>query len=92
MTAARRKASVMSLSDTSSQLYALFDDVTGHMGDEVGLAGLPSLTALLEIDEMSVDDYNKALKACNLSNMVVLYPDNEFHSSSLVNVTVLEST
>ena len=47
MAAVRRKASVMSLNDTSDQLYTLVDGVTGHVDGEVGLAALPSLTSLL---------------------------------------------
>ena len=88
MATARRKASVMSLSDTSDQLYTLVDGVDG----EVGLAALPSLTALLELEEMSVDEFSQALKVGDLSDILVLRPDNELISSSLLNETVLEST
>ena len=55
MSDARREACVMTQSDTSDQLYTRVDEVTGHANDEVVLATLISLNALLEPDETSVD-------------------------------------
>ena len=78
--AARHKVSLMSLSDTSILLYTLVNGATGHVDGRVGLAALPSLNALFELDEISVDGFSLALEAGNILDMVVLGLDNELNS------------
>ena len=49
MAAARRKASVLSLSDTSDQLYTLVDGVKGHVDGQGGIAALCSVRDRLNV-------------------------------------------
>ena len=54
MATARREVSKLSRGDCSEQLHTLVNGVTGGVDRKVSLAALPSLDALLEIDEMSM--------------------------------------
>ena len=78
--------------DGSKQLHTLVNDVTGGVEGKVSLAALPSLDALLELDEMSMDKFNQALKADELSEVVVLRSELELSSSSLIDEAVLDET
>ena len=65
MATARRKASTMSQDGIDEQLYTLVNGVTGSVDGSTSLAAIPSLSALLELDEMSFDEFGQSLKSGN---------------------------
>ncbi|GMF23279.1 unnamed protein product [Phytophthora fragariaefolia] len=101
MLAARRMASEMSrdvkgvVSGTalhdSERLYTLINGVTGEVDGDVNLGAVPALAALLELDEMSFDDFGEALQAGELAEVVVIRPEEALNSSSLLDEAVLEN-
>ena len=84
--------SIPSQGDTSKQLYTLINGETGHIEGILRLAPLPSLQALLPLDEMSFNEFDRALKTGSLSELVVIKPMLELNSSSLLDDAVLNDT
>ena len=72
MSSARRTASVMSQSDVSEEMYTLFNGVTGNVDSHVSLTAMPSLSAFLELDKMSFDEFGRSLQASIVSEIVVV--------------------
>ena len=66
--------------------------MTGHVDDSISLETLPSLHTLFEIDEMSDGEFSQALKTEKVSYLVVIRPDVELSSFSLLDESVLEDT
>jgi hypothetical protein len=97
MATARRKASVLVqdvsvVDDDSEQLCTLVIGVTGEAEGNVSLEAIPTVAALLELDEMSIPEFGDALKAGELAEVVMIRPEEELNSSSLVDEAVLEDT
>ncbi|OWZ04614.1 reverse transcriptase [Phytophthora megakarya] len=74
------------------QLYTLFNGVTGELNGNINLDTLPSCNALLELDEMCLTDFGDALKACGLADVVMIRPEEQLNSSSVVDEAALEDT
>ena len=56
-----------SQSDFDKQVHTLVNGITGIVEGTIRLAAIPPLPALLELDEMSLDECGRALKAGDLS-------------------------
>ena len=82
----------MSRSDNSVTLYTLVNGVTSQVEGNVSLETLQYLDALCELDEMSDGEFSQALKAGDLSELVVIRPDFELNSSSIMDESVLGDT
>ena len=78
--------------DGNVQLHTLANGVTGGVGGKISFAVLPSLNALLELDEMSMDGFHQALKADELSEVVVHRPELALCSSSPIDEAIIVET
>ena len=80
----------MSQSDDECQLYTLFNGVTGACDGTISHESIPSLSSLLELEELSVEEFDHSLKNGDLLEVVVIQPDIiELNSSSLLDKAVL---
>ena len=82
-----------SRSDNSNNtLYTLVNGLTGQIDGNISLETLPSVDKIFELDEMSDGEFSQALQAGEFSELVVIRPDTELNSSSLLDESVLEDT
>ena len=83
-------ACAVSQSDDHYQLHTLVNGVTGAYDGTVSLEAIPSLSSLLELEELSVDGLDHSLKIGDLSEVVVIRPDIiELNSSTRLGPWIL---
>ncbi|CEG50515.1 reverse transcriptase [Plasmopara halstedii] len=66
--------------------------MTGKEDGDVRLKTMPAVDALLKLDEVPLKMFGKALKAGDLAEVVIVRPDEEMNSSSLLDEAVLGDT
>ena len=66
----------VSQSDNNCQLCTLVNGVTGACDGTISLEAIPSLSSLLELEELSVDAFDHSLKNGDLSEVVVIRPEH----------------
>ncbi|POM73575.1 Pol protein [Phytophthora palmivora] len=76
-------------------LYHVFDDVSGRQvkAGAVHLEALPEVSALLNLEELSMEDFLAELKAGEIAEMVLLKPETspeDLNSSSVMDEDALE--
>ena len=91
-TVKRQTSEMLEGINSNNTLYTLVNGMTGHVDGSISLETLPSLDYIFELDEMSDVEFSQALKAGEFSDLVVIRPDVELNSSSLLDGSVLEDT
>ena len=94
----RRVSTVKCLTHTNSDsddndiLYTLVNGIKGQLNGKVSLETLPPVDTLCGLEEISDGDFSQALKSGELSDLVVIRPDVELKSFSLIDESVLDDT
>ena len=71
----------VSSTENSETLYTLVDGLTEDVADGVTLFTFPSLSALLELEEMFVAEFGRRLQAGEIKEVVMLRPKDKLRSS-----------
>ena len=69
---ANHTSCAVSQSDDDCQMYTLRNGVTGACDGKTSLEAIPSLSLLLELEELSADEFDHSLKNGDLSEVVVI--------------------
>ncbi|CEG36939.1 reverse transcriptase [Plasmopara halstedii] len=66
--------------------------MTGEGDGDVRLKAMPAVDALLELDEMTLEEFGSTVKAGDMAEVVIVRPDEEINLSSLLDEAVSEDT